>query len=255
MANVSELIGIANPYGPLWSLAVEEHFYVVWPPIVRRAGLGGTISAAIVVLVLGMAARFVGRVFLGDRDLAYFTWYCLDGLAVGAILAAALRLPDFRRGDAARMAYGMLAVALTILGMLTCTGQLVRSSPVGGILGALPWSVLFGGMLLVLMLAATGGSRTLRAATRPRVLTFLGFISYGLYLSHVLVMHVMDHAVGGRLYALPGPGASVDSLLVRYAVVLTASIGIALVSRCTYEEWCLRRKDRVTAFLARKGKG
>ena len=31
LANSANLVGVAIQYGPLWSLAVEEHFYMFWP--------------------------------------------------------------------------------------------------------------------------------------------------------------------------------------------------------------------------------
>jgi peptidoglycan/LPS O-acetylase OafA/YrhL len=36
LANTAPLLGVPLQYGPLWSLAVEEHFYMLWPAIIRR---------------------------------------------------------------------------------------------------------------------------------------------------------------------------------------------------------------------------
>ena len=36
LANVTDLFGVACGYGPLWSLAVEEHYYIFWPAVVHK---------------------------------------------------------------------------------------------------------------------------------------------------------------------------------------------------------------------------
>jgi len=38
LANVTDLFGVACGYGPLWSLAVEEHYYIFWPAVMDRSG-------------------------------------------------------------------------------------------------------------------------------------------------------------------------------------------------------------------------
>ena len=39
LANMTDFFGVACDYGPLWSLAVEEHFYLMWPMLLWMAGL------------------------------------------------------------------------------------------------------------------------------------------------------------------------------------------------------------------------
>jgi peptidoglycan/LPS O-acetylase OafA/YrhL len=36
LSNITPLLGIPIQYGPLWSLAVEEHFYILWPTLVQQ---------------------------------------------------------------------------------------------------------------------------------------------------------------------------------------------------------------------------
>lgn len=58
LANLTTLFGVACGYGPLWSLAVEEHFYIFWPAVVRNftAKHLAWVSAAVVVLSPAMRA-------------------------------------------------------------------------------------------------------------------------------------------------------------------------------------------------------
>jgi peptidoglycan/LPS O-acetylase OafA/YrhL len=72
LANVTNFFGVACDYGPLWSLAVEEHFYIAWPTVVRRLTMRrlAWVSAAIVVLVPVLRAISFS---LGWRD--GLDWY------------------------------------------------------------------------------------------------------------------------------------------------------------------------------------
>lgn len=46
-------------FAQLWSLAVEEHFYALWPATFRRLSAFGVVRAAVVVALLAMVARWV----------------------------------------------------------------------------------------------------------------------------------------------------------------------------------------------------
>jgi peptidoglycan/LPS O-acetylase OafA/YrhL len=85
------LFGIAEDYGPLWSLAVEEHYYLVWPLVVRYLSRRqvGVVAALIsaVTAVIRVLAFHGGQV----SGLGSFTWFVADGLALGSVLAVLVR--------------------------------------------------------------------------------------------------------------------------------------------------------------------
>src|SRR3974390_919935 len=52
LANVTNFFGVAQYYGPLWSLAVEEHFYLLWPKMIRRVRTKSVAIAAFAIFAL-----------------------------------------------------------------------------------------------------------------------------------------------------------------------------------------------------------
>jgi glycine/D-amino acid oxidase-like deaminating enzyme len=80
---------------PLWSLAVEEQFYLIWPSVVRRLSPRGVLRLGLVLIVVAGLVRAL----LAGRGLSAISLYVLmptraDTLAWGAVLAALVRLPN-----------------------------------------------------------------------------------------------------------------------------------------------------------------
>jgi len=81
LANVTTLFGVPEDYGPLWSLAVEEHYYLLWPLIVYRLSRRNVGIVAVLICVLTAVLRALAF-HLGHRvGIDSFTWLVADGLA------------------------------------------------------------------------------------------------------------------------------------------------------------------------------
>jgi peptidoglycan/LPS O-acetylase OafA/YrhL len=98
LANMTSFFAVSCDYGPLWSLAVEEHFYILWPTVVHRITPRrlAWISAFIALGVpLARAASFSldGKTaWTGILGLRPMVWR----LAVCWQLCCALRSPGFK---------------------------------------------------------------------------------------------------------------------------------------------------------------
>lgn len=79
--------------GHFWSLAVEEHFYLVWPFIVMRLPLRHLRHMLLALLALALVVRAV--MVVAGYPVYYFTLCRIDTLAVGALLSVLSRQGNF----------------------------------------------------------------------------------------------------------------------------------------------------------------
>jgi peptidoglycan/LPS O-acetylase OafA/YrhL len=247
LSNLTPLLGIPVGYPVLWSLAVEEHFYFLWPLAVRTFRTKQLISTCLVVIFLTPVSRLVSY-FLSYKQgfVSYvcndYTWNALDGLACGAILALLLRVYCIGRAHLFSISCGLflLAIAIWILGLPY--GILTRQTPTGAAMQVVPWHFAFTGLLGLFLLVGTG---PWKAIVQIRALRFLGKISYGLYLIHLLVFEVFDHATA-CYWKYQGAISPFQWLTLRLIFAGGFSVLLAFLSRRYFEEKFLRMKDRLS---------
>jgi peptidoglycan/LPS O-acetylase OafA/YrhL len=225
-----------------WSLAVEEHFYLVWPWVVlalRRRRLMALCGA----LALGSLGLRVALSAAGVAPVAIYvlTPTRLDGLAVGALLALAAR----GEGGVARLVRPARAAAAA-----SGAGLLVLVAWQRGFSFLLPGTLtlglgllaLFFGAILVLALGASAEGRVSRALS-SRALRAFGRYSYALYVIHQAVFVVSAWVLANYVFEPLFPAASLLALqLAVYALALGLAFLLAAASWRFYEEPLLRLK-------------
>jgi len=165
-----------QPIGPLWSLSLEEQFYLLWPvALIGVYRLRPGMRTVIVGLAGMIAADWGWRIWLavhgaGETRLMTSPDTHADALLTGVLLAFILR--ERRRFDE-----GLAVVALFVFGTVAFFG------PVEAING--PWVDL--GAAGIIVFAVQDGSWLSRTLSWSPLVWF-GGISYSLYLWHMLAL-------------------------------------------------------------------
>ncbi len=239
LANVTNLFGVACDYGPVWSLAVEEHFYIAWPAVVRKLTTRHLVWAAMAIVV-GVPALRAFSFAMGLRGgLDWYTWFVADGLAAGSLLALLLRSSVTRQQ--VKLLCACLLGGSTLAGMAGAPfGILTRNRILGAALQFTTINVFFAGVLLLFLLAGSGRAKRFVDIAGLR---FVGYISYGLYLDHTLGFRLYDRFCRAYFPQWIPSNDHFGLVLWRFALAGGGAILAAYLSRRFYEDWFLRRKD------------
>ena len=213
-------------FGHLWSLSLEEQFYVLWPPLLfvvlrARIGIALAVVTAASVLVVAQQARLLEAGAPGHR-LDWSPDTRSGGILIGCLTG--LLLVRHRR-LVLRASRWLFAIALTLGGLIV-----VENVGRGLYAGFL---TLFAVCCAIVIVRVVDRPGLVGAVLATRPLRFVGRISYALYLWHIPVFFVFGIDTFDR-FAYGGP--------VRKVAAIAVSVGCATASYYLVELPFLRRK-------------
>jgi len=229
-----------QPIGPLWSLSLEEQFYLLWPfvifftpPQVRRAVLIAIVLAGPGLRLLGASylAR-PGATVLFDSSVALdtLTPSQIDAFATGALVA--LYPPKSPRLGLVLSAALLAGTGLFLLRRYHLP-LLSFGFPIGMANGfGFLWGYSLINVVSAFSIASLVERKFLPALFEARPIAYLGRISYGLYVIHYPMQHVVDVLMPGSRVAL------------RLAAQIALTVALASLSFKFWETPFLRLKDR-----------
>jgi peptidoglycan/LPS O-acetylase OafA/YrhL len=181
-----------GPFDHFWSLAVEEHFYLVWPAIVfilttKRLGWFCALTVVAVAIARSVAETFQSL----DIAVDVLTVFRIDALCLGALLAVIMQ-SSIRHE---RIRSGAFIAAILSLGALILV--VLLGSRMFGLPALLCRMIFMAGIAFILLSPKTS---IFPRFFESSVMRFLGKYSYGMYVVQLPLVTLV-------------PAASLSSLL------------------------------------------
>jgi peptidoglycan/LPS O-acetylase OafA/YrhL len=221
---------------PLWTVSIEEQFYLAWPLALRRASVRTMAAIAVGLLVVANAWRVWLAVTAAPVErIEYNTFTRLDPIAFGILIALfGHKLPQLSRWSRIALLCGgvvtwvaVFAFTVTAPHPMFTTWQMAVGHP-------------FTALASVAVLLSVLGSQ--HGFLRNKTLLYLGKISYGLY-----VLHEFAHFCAMRLV----PASTSAGVVGQSLVGLALTVALAAASYRWLESPFLRLKERFAHVQSR----
>jgi peptidoglycan/LPS O-acetylase OafA/YrhL len=224
----------------LWSLAIEEQFYLIWPFVILFIPSPRAILRvfACLIIVIMTTRTIVFLHYPSSQTPNYFnTFFRVDSLIVGALLCqlhvAGTKIP----------AQAVRILALVLLILIIAGNSLVKNvlpaNPFNGTIGYTLFALLFACLLHICMMP---GNRAITRLFEYPFLRFCGKISYGLYVLHYLIIQSPEtKMLYWGMTRWPGHANLIFALSMTVSLLL--SFLLATLSFYYFESFFLRLKS------------
>jgi peptidoglycan/LPS O-acetylase OafA/YrhL len=197
----------------LWSLAVEEQFYLLWPFVILLIGKAKPLFFLMLsLLFIVMATRFLVWLYHIEK-IAYFNLYTfsrIDGICIGSMLAL---LSQFN----SRLLQKNTAFVVFTLAGLNFIFYFFNQAysftfPFLAIVGYTTFAAVFG----ILVNEAVNNNKIVDLMFNNWFMKFFGRISYGLYIFHWPVYLMMRHSMPGLPNILISIMATISAIMMSW---------------------------------------
>jgi len=228
--------------GHLWSLAIEEQFYICWPLIVFLCSRRALLRVCVGVIVMSLLLRIGFRLTDVARDWVYIiTPARLDGLASGAVVSVLVRSASGRDWLARWAKPIVLVSSCLVAGLGIYYGKLTWWNHGTGTIGLSLLAWAFAGIIALAVIRPAG--TWLPDMLSHPVLVFFGKYSYAMYVLQNPVMFFFEETGFRPGTTFPTLGEShLPGSLVQLAAGIGVTTLLALASWHLYEKHFLKLK-------------
>lgn len=230
LANFALIAGnVVTPLGPIWSIGVEEQFYALWPIIIKKSDNIVRMLCSVIAIYLAIKAAVIP---LGNVQISTLVAETrIDCMAIGGLGAVILRengrLLHFMYSKGVQLFCWLLFVYSTVFKPVHVMTSINHEL----------YSIIF----ITIILNVSSNNASLVNLEKP-FFDFMGKISYGLYIYHLLVIFLL-----GRVLK-PFLSDVWPSYFAVYAGVVIVTIIMAYISYNYFELPFLKVKERFSVI-------
>jgi peptidoglycan/LPS O-acetylase OafA/YrhL len=236
------LDGLSLPLAHLWTIGVEQQFYLAWPALVKRlrghmlALLLGVIVVKVClnVIVDGLQTAATPDVFQIVLPIARILGYLrFESMAIGAIGAY---LVFNNREKVLSWLYSLPVRLLLIFGIVVIAVDVRDSVPV-------EWNLFVSVTYMILILNVSCNPKPF-LRVENKVAHFLGEISYGVYMLHPAIIYALLLFARNTGFS-DSPPMVFNTVL--YALIVGLTLGGAATSYLYFEKPFLSMRHKFTS--------
>ncbi|HVX28306.1 MAG TPA: acyltransferase [Parafilimonas sp.] len=189
-----ELIGKGRIFLHLWSLAIEEQFYIVWPIVILLFNIKNLVKIIVALILLSAALNCYYFFSNHSWQYTYFSTLCrLDSLCIGALIAVAVRNSSFI-SKLEKITPYIFKILFAVLLTAIFVGR--PKAPADQFLepvSTLLFSIFFASMILYGF--SNHKNNFVKRILELKALRFFGKYSYSMYIFHVPILILLRPAL------------------------------------------------------------
>ncbi len=237
----------SNLLEPLWSIGVEEVFYLIWAPLFKwfKKYILVLLLSVIVVKFILIGISTWGSFSSDDKINSVLNYviriHQFESMAIGGLGAYFVFYYGSRINSSILytipfqiLIYGLIIVFILFGGNIQYTWwKFIFEKPIVS-------SIITNGLFLYLIIGVSIIEKNL-FRLENRFLSYMGEISYGIYMFHLLILSQIIELLKGFV---AGSGMFLETLFY-YGVSFTLIIGVCVLSKKTLEAFFEKQKKKV----------